>query len=218
MSATAVPASPTVGFHRRGLLVAAVVLVLGVSAIGAWGFIRPTSSGITDLSAVQLGSVTTFPPGSVNAYRVTLDRQLNQIVDPVAFGRSVEFVSLTASGDRFFYVVHLPDGEFTLLVGRSPHRGGAVRWAPESSGQIDPRFTGVFVEPRHGEEWTIDGTRIFGPAPRDLDRLDWRVDAGVLIADLSELHRGARGTPAPPRYDVNDPDWPTSGWPSAVLE
>jgi hypothetical protein len=73
----------------------------------------------------------------------------------------------------------------------------------------------VFIEPGHAEQWTIDGVRIFGPAPRDLDRYAWYVDeGGVLVLDLSEVVLGASGTELPPVYDVNDSDWPTSGWPS----
>jgi Rieske Fe-S protein len=114
-------------------------------------------------------------------------------------------------------VVRLPNGDFRVFSAVSTHLGELVVW--DTSGELwsDHDYVGVFVAPAHSEQWEIDGTRIFGPAPRDLDRYRWVVDdGGVLVLDLNEVVRGEvrsglqPSTVVPPPYDV------TSGWPSAV--
>ena len=115
------------------------------------------------------------------------------------------------------HVVRLPNGELQVLSGVSPHRGQTVLWFPDAVSEVSPS-RGLFGD---SLSWgLVDGTQFFGPAPRDLPRYRFEIDGdGVLVIDLSEavevewLPGRGRGA-AVAAYDVLDPDWPTSGWPS----
>jgi Rieske Fe-S protein len=197
------------------VLVVALAALGAVIVLGAWRFISPPASA-SALSEFRLAPASDFGLGTVTGYRLRDGRVTPWQIDLVRYRATVAGPPRRLQGDGAFYVVRFPDGEFRVFSGASTHLGGLVVW--DTSGDVwsNSSYVGVFVEPAHSEQWAIDGTRIFGPAPRDLDRYEWLIDdAGVLVVDLSEAVEGSRGTPAPPLYDVLDPDWPTSGWPSA---
>jgi Rieske Fe-S protein len=70
-------------------------------------------------------------------------------------------------------------------------RGCRVRWEPDGKfPRSDPQYHGVFREPCGGSVFNRDGTRVFGPAPRDLDRFPWRRSTGTpdsIVVDTSRL-------------------------------
>jgi Rieske Fe-S protein len=199
------------------------LIVLGVViAVGAWRFVSPPDSASAPTS-VRLAPASDFALGSVTGYRITSDGDVRQTLDSSGY-LSVASLSRTRQrGNGLFYVVRLPNGDFRVLSAVSTHLGELVVW--DTSGELwsDHDYVGVFVAFAHNEQWAIDGTRISGPAPRDLDRYRWVVDAGgVLVLDLSELVRGEVGSGlqpsavALPPYDVTSDGWPTSGWPAAA--
>ncbi len=59
----------------------------------------------------------------------------------------------------------------------------------------------------------MDGTRVFGPSPRDMDRYEIRIQSGRVLVDLRRLREGER----PPRW-ANGTPTPASGtpWPTAL--
>jgi Rieske Fe-S protein len=198
---------------RLGLLVATAALLSAVVAVSSWRFVSPPDS-VYALAEVRLAPVSAFALGSVTGYRVNAEGEVARLLD----SRSDQATSVVngrgfRSGVGLFYVVRLPNGDAIVFSGRSTHLRHAVVW--DQQGDLQPRG-GMFVEPGHGERWAIDGTRVSGPAPRDLDRYESHVDErGMLVIDLGTVIRSdyeTSGGPVPP-YDVNDPDWPTSGWP-----
>ncbi|HWC29748.1 MAG TPA: ubiquinol-cytochrome c reductase iron-sulfur subunit [Dehalococcoidia bacterium] len=65
------------------------------------------------------------------------------------------------------HIVLQPDGSIIALSWRSTHLGCSVPWRERF------RFngtTGWFRDPCHGSTWDAYGHRVFGPAPRDMDR------------------------------------------------
>ena len=84
---------------------------------------------------------------------------------------SVESVTTVEDGE--FHLVRLDDETFVALSWRDPHLGCMVPWKPDFVWP-DPTTgrskQGWFRNPCHGETYDIAGRRVFGPAPRDLDR------------------------------------------------
>ena len=202
------------------LLGAGFVLLAAVFVAAGWRFVSPPDT-VSALTAVRLAPASDFALGSVTGYRITSEGAVERAPDP-----SVYRAALSAPGSRLtstgiFYVVRLPDGDFRVLSGRSTHLGGLVVWDASGTPWSNSQYVGVFIEPAHSEQWTIDGTGFYGPAPRDLDRYEWHLDQdGVLVIDLSEALRGelrtGRQSPQtlPPPYDVTAEGWGASGWPS----
>lgn len=83
-------------------------------------------------------------------------------VDDYAIG------SVSTIGEGEFHLVRLGNDTFIAMSWRDPHSECAVfsraddRWRPE--------IRGSFRDPCHGSSYRMDGTRVFGPSPRDLDR------------------------------------------------
>ena len=199
------------------------LMVLGmVIAVGAWRFVSPPDSA-SALTSVRLAPASDFALGSVTGYRFTSDGDVRQTPDPGGYLSAGVPAGTSLRGNGIFYVVRLPDGDFRVFSAVSTHLGGLVVWDASGELSFSDAYVGLFIEPAHSEQWAIDGTRIFGPPPRDLDRYRWVVDdAGVLVIDLSELVRGEVGSGlqpsavAPPPYDVTSDGWATSGWPAAA--
>lgn len=79
-------------------------------------------------------------------------------------------------GDDDFYLVRT-DVSWEALYVVVPHlvfgllRGCRVEWMPDEIYENDSRAVrGVFIDPCGGSKFTIDGSRLFGPSPRGLDR------------------------------------------------
>ena len=189
--------------------------VVAVLVVGGWSFVNPT----TVRGEVRLASIGSFELGSVTTYRITVNRLLRVRDLETLFGVSGHGVTATVSGDALMYVVRLPDGGFRVFTGASTHMGQVIEWRPDFSpepGGIRRAFFGWGSCP----VWAIDGTRVFGPAPRDMDYYDWEIENDVLVLDVSEVRAGQVRTGreasrvALPSYDVLDPGWSTSGWPS----
>ena len=87
------------------------------------------------------------------------------------------------------HLVRLEDGSFLAHSGRSTHLGRMVVWLPD---RLYEGHQGVFEEPCHSERWAIDGTRVYGPAPRDLDRFALRIEDGRVIVDTNDVTEGER--------------------------
>ncbi len=214
MSAWAIGAGGRPRRFQAVLLVAAFAVLVGVIGLAAWRFVYPPASA-SALSELRLAPASDFAHGSVTGYRISDGLVSEWQMDLQRYRATLAGSGGLIQGDGVFYVVRLPDGDFRVLSGASTHLGELVVWETSGAEFSSTEYVGVFIEPAHAEQWTIDGTRLFGPAPRDLDRYDWLIDdSGVLVVDLSEVIRGASGSALPPLYDVNDPDWPTSGWPA----
>lgn len=69
------------------------------------------------------------------------------------------------------FVNRSTDGHFQVLSPICPHLGCSVAWHTDKD---------RFVCPCHGGQFSSDGSRISGPPPRGLDRLDAQVKDGKL--------------------------------------
>ena len=204
--------------RRRAVAFAGVaVLLVSVLALAGWSFVKP---GV-DRSEIQLARIEAFEPGSVTAYRLREGRLIELKQLSSFFGTSAHGAASSVSGAELVYVVRLPDGDFRVLSGASTHRGQVIVWKPALEPEVG-QVRGVFFGWGSCPMWTVDGTRIFGPAPRDMDRYRWEIDSDILVIDISKVLKGdsSAGREVPratlPPYDVLDPAWPTSGWPSAL--
>ena len=216
MSAWAIEARRGPRGLRPFVLAGAVAFLGVVLAVSGWRFVSPPDSA-SALSAVRLAPASDFAPGSVTPYRITSEGDVRPTPDPREYLAAVVPTGNRLRGDGIFYIVRLPDGDFRVFSAASTHIGELVVWDTSGEPFSGTDYVGVFIEPGHAEQWTIDGIRIFGPAPRDLDRYDWHVDdSGVLVIDLSNVVRGGDSNELPPVYNVNEPGWPTSGWPNVA--
>ena len=75
----------------------------------------------------------------------------------------------TKTEEQFVFV--LPNKEHQVLSSVCPHEGCLVVWRDESK---------QFVCPCHDSFFAPDGTRLTGPAQRDMDQLQTRTKDGVL--------------------------------------
>lgn len=170
------------------LLSVAVLIAVGTLLVAfAWPN-RPITQ-----REIDFGPVDAFAPGSVTTYRLLDGESGPIVVAPGWLGPQA------SSGGRVagivVHIVRLEDGSFLALSGKSSHLGEFVPW------RADFAFfgrTGWFREPLHGDTFAIDGTRVFGPAPRSLDRFALRIEDGRVIVDPTDVTLGAR-TPPPAR-------------------
>jgi menaquinol-cytochrome c reductase iron-sulfur subunit len=103
-------------------------------------------------------------------------------------GKIEEFASLTAPlkklitvdqrdgwrkivSEKAIYVLPAKDGVLRVLSPICPHLGCSIPWLEAKQQFICPCHTAIF---------TLDGTRVSGPAPRPMDDLESKVEGGVL--------------------------------------
>ncbi len=185
---------------RSALLALMGAAALGVVALLLVGFVWPDVD-----REVDLGRVESFAPGSVTSFYVLPGRTEFRMLAP---GEVVGYSCNRSSGEwqrlagEVIHLVRFEDGDFRALSGRSPHLGEMVPWRPDFSWE---GTFGWFREPCHGDTYAMDGMRVFGPAPRDLDRFDIRIEDGVVWVDVTAVTRGVR----PPQPQSTPPP---AGW------
>lgn len=170
---------------RRGLLRFSFWLGLGagLASIGGVLFDFLWPRGITGFGGpVVAGTVDQFPPGSKTEIRE---------------GR--------------FWLVHLTEAQggpgFLALWWRCPHLGCTVPWLPNFS-FVDPQSghesRGWFRCPCHGSTYNHAGVRVFGPAPRSMDRMALTIDpaTGRITVNTGDI---TNGTPDNQRFAVRAP-------------
>ena len=103
-------------------------------------------------------------------------------------GKIEEFASLTAPmkklitvdqrdgwrkivSEKAIYVLPIKDGVLRVLSPICPHLGCSIPWIEAKQQFICPCHTAIF---------TLDGTRVSGPAPRPMDDLESKVEGGML--------------------------------------
>jgi menaquinol-cytochrome c reductase iron-sulfur subunit len=103
-------------------------------------------------------------------------------------GKIEEFASLTAPlkklitvdqrdgwrkivSEKAIYVLPAKDGILRVLSPICPHLGCSIPWVETKQQFICPCHTAIF---------TLDGTRVSGPAPRPMDDLECKVESGIL--------------------------------------
>ncbi|PKN81279.1 MAG: hypothetical protein CVU47_07455 [Chloroflexi bacterium HGW-Chloroflexi-9] len=171
---------------RRALLLilflASSVTLVAMLAAFVW------PSGVSPSGRIDIGRIEDYPVGSVTSL-VPVDGEGR------TFGSAVIDAPDPPIETLRLWIVHLGDGRLLALVGRSPHRGCTLPWRPTYTYE---GIQGWFRDPCTGSTFTRDGTRVFGPSPRDMDRvaIDLGVDGRVTL-DVSRVIPGASSPPRP---------------------
>jgi hypothetical protein len=198
VSAAALPRRPTVGLRRRWLLAAAALLLVAVVAVSAWSFAWPSPTLPREL---VLGQIDDFQSGTVTSYVVTPAgvRELSLAGD---YGRRPQDYPL--DGRSILHLARLPGGQLRAFIGEDRNFGWTVVWYPLADSYWDRNDVspaGRFAEPRRGPFWDIEGHRIFGPAPGDLQPLEPRVLAdGTVVVDVGPILEAGHQTETPLQY------------------
>lgn len=79
---------------------------------------------------------------------------------------------LAEYGEEWVYLVKKADGMVKALNAACPHVRCKLGWNPA---------TKRFECPCHGSAFTIDGKRLYGPAPRDMFAMKLRLDGGNVV-------------------------------------
>ena len=156
------------GVGQRLALVSLLALLAAAGAAMTANFAWPWS--VYEDRIIYAGRIEQFPPGTVMPF-------------PAVRG---------ASGHPALHLVRLDDGEFLALLDRSPHLGNPVLYLPDL---VLYGGTGWFREPLHHETFDMAGYRVFGPAPRGLDRLAVEVRDGGVFVDPRTITRGTDWAP-----------------------
>ena len=95
------------------------------------------------------------------------------------------------------WLVRQRDGRVDAFWARSPHRGCAVELLEAGDPRLEtapPLFAGErggFFDPCGDSRWLLSGERVFGPAPRGLDRFPLAEGGSALLIDLGRVLCGA---------------------------
>jgi cytochrome b6-f complex iron-sulfur subunit len=156
---------------RRGLLRITFWTGMGAGLLAMAGsivdFLYPR--GITGFgSVVSAGLVEEFPPGTK-----------------------------TEVSEGKFWLVNLTEEQggpgFLALWWKCPHLGCTVPWR-ENFSFVNPQ-TGVssqgwFRCPCHGSTYNHAGVRVFGPAPRSMDRMEITIEGGRISVNTGSISKG----------------------------
>ena len=139
---------------------------------------------------LTFGAVVVGAALSVPLFRFALHPLLTRTTE-IAWsdiGKIEEFASLTAPmkklitvdqrdgwrkivSEKAIYVLPAKDGVLRVLSPICPHLGCSIPWVETKQQFICPCHTAIF---------TLDGTRVSGPAPRPMDDLESKVEGGIL--------------------------------------
>ncbi|MCK9496849.1 MAG: hypothetical protein M0R75_15345, partial [Dehalococcoidia bacterium] len=161
--------------------------LLGLAAAGALGavgvllvgFVWPSVS-----SEVELGPVEAFPVGSVTSlYRGAEDESFRRLLDGEIIG-----TGWVRTGE-IIHLVRQEDGSFVAFDGVAARlEEEQVVWRPDFWWEGSQ---GWFRTPGSSSTFALDGRRVFGPTPRDLDRYEVRVEDGLVIVDTRDVTLGS---------------------------
>jgi Rieske Fe-S protein len=73
--------------------------------------------------------------------------------------------------EKAVYVIKDANGQIGVLSSVCTHLGCSVPWQPEKGQFVCPCHIGIFA---------ADGTLLGGPPPRNMDRLETKIEDGVL--------------------------------------
>ncbi|HEY5998146.1 MAG TPA: ubiquinol-cytochrome c reductase iron-sulfur subunit [bacterium] len=145
-----------------GALSAAAAATLGLPIVRAL-FVAPPASGV---AWSRVGPVDALGAGS------PLEMKFETLGED-AFLRTPEL--------RSVWAVRSGAGNIEVYSPVCPHLGCHYLWNPGS---------GRFECPCHASVFALDGRVLSGPAPRPLDTLEHRVDAGVLYVRWTQFRAG----------------------------
>ncbi|MBW8011413.1 MAG: Rieske 2Fe-2S domain-containing protein [Chloroflexi bacterium] len=169
----------TIDSRMRELSTALMVMILIFIVVSTGA-----CTGREFTTVVKIGEIDDFPPGSVT--QIDLPARFND-PDPPGSGSEIPSVvtqmeSKLISPVPIFLVNDSSEGLIALYA-RNPFLGCTVKWW-----EPDQRF----INPCHGEHYSMTGAWLQGPSPRNLDRFGVTVtDAGEVWVDLSKFQFGS---------------------------
>jgi len=93
--------------------------------------------------------------------------------------------------DGRFWLVRQMDDSFVVYSAADSFRGCTVLWRADFP-FVDPRDgvrkEGWFRDPCHGSVYDLQGIKVFGPSPRDLDRFQVEVVGSQIIVRAAARH------------------------------
>ncbi len=144
-----------------GVLTATIMGVI-VTAAFVSSFAWP-QTGLGDPNAtINLGRVTDF-----------------KVDEPVFFS------------DGRFWLVRQPDDSFVAFSARDPHSTCTVPWRPDfvfEDTRDGVKKAGWFRDPCHGSTYDLNGAKVFGPSPRNLDTYPVEVLGQQVIVHAGDRH------------------------------
>jgi Rieske Fe-S protein len=147
---------------RRSFL--GVLLAAGTASVGAllavplFRFVlHPLLRVTTPLSWAEVGSVNEFAAAAGPVKKLITVEQRDGWRKIVS--------------ERAVYVAKQADGQLAVLSSICPHLGCSVAWHAENN---------QFLCPCHGGRFAADGKLLGGAPPRGMDRLDSKVEEGML--------------------------------------
>ena len=179
---------------RRLSFFAASALVAVIAAGMLFVFVWPTEGTRRDdgLRPQSLLPAAEVEIGDVRAFALS-DRVRE--VDP-------DGGLFRVAADAAIYLVRTENGELVAFDAHSTHRGCLVNWTDfRSTRMLSPGF--YFNDPCSGATWTLEGSLLFGPAPRGLDRVHLEVRGGLVVVDPSRIESGE--SPADQRFGSAPP-------------
>ena len=192
---------------RRVLLKTTFATGMGAGLLGGLGMIG--SFLFPDVrknpSRVVLGSVKSFPVGSKTFFKLYEDEKGVDAVW-VDAGSTSTTPARAGAARNGVWLVRLEQG-FLALSAKCTHLGCTVPWRPDFR-FVDPgtgaEKSGWFRCPCHAATYTDAGVRVYGPAPRSMDRYGIKVIGPHVYIDAGHL---TKGTPDNAKFAV-DPDAP----------
>ncbi len=183
-----------VAVRRLRLMLVALVALSGAVLVA------PAPSSRASARIVDLGPAARYPAGSVALFSVAEDG--SGLVEAPARSQTAVWNGKLdgCPPDPVvgipFALVRLTDGSLIALSTISTHGRALVPWVSDYE-----RFgrAGWFVEPCLLDTYDVDGTRVYGPAARNLDRYAVEVRDGRVLVDLGAMTRG-EAIPGRSRY------------------
>ena len=172
--------TPVMTATRRAVGLGGATAVVVAAVVLAAVLIPRPSAGPTAV----VGTVDQFPRGSVTAVPFEVTVGPNPLIS-------------RSDGSRL-YVVNHPEQGLLALWARNPHRGCTVAALAllDDPLEMPLEANAAFVNPCHGDQYALDGTWLFGPSPRGLDRFAIFVDAeGRVVVDVTGYEQGAPASP-----------------------
>jgi Rieske Fe-S protein len=132
------------------------------------GWVAGASIGATALFSTAMVSTAVMPPDRSIEGKTKVGRLAVGRVDEL----EVEQPVLAEYGDDVLYLIKKSDEEINVFDAACPHVACKLSWNPDTS---------EFDCPCHASAFDIDGTLLYGPAPRDMYAAEFEIEDGEIV-------------------------------------
>lgn len=172
------------------------------------GLILAVAVGFLLLGVCVAAFVSSTPAHTLEVPRRDLDAGIPRFYPLTSFGADTTGRTFGA------WVVLQEDGTANAFYSRDPRSSCYLPWRSDF---VFEGTAGWFRDPCDGSTYTIEGSAVFGPAPRGIDQFDAEVSASTVTVDLERVRLGECRTvepsaeqqscsrPGQPRYEKKPP-------------